>query len=301
MMISGSSKLRVCDCESATCADLPIISATRPLAKQLLPPSASNTPWHLRLRLHLHLTCTHLPLPCMRLHLPPPATCLRLQPQERSKRAARAAASWELAVVELGSCNSAGCSRFLSFRPGQLLQATPPILSCVPSQLHLTNCFVSSVHRPWSTTSTSRPSSITAHHHPGEDGNLDAGTMGMLSKRDETALRTRAGLGTMTSLLPLPPSFCPPALLRRASAPPPPGSLPSTPPLFQRRSSSNSHHCSMLILGSQLGALKPCFSPFFLLRNHTLTLTLKLTDRPARLPALLALCSSTVVMVLQVL
>lgn len=83
--------------------------------------------------------------------------------------------------------------------------------------------------------------------------------MGMLTGRDETTLQTRAGLGTMTSHPLL--SFCTAASCLPS---PPSGTLPSTPPLLQRRSPSNSHHCSMLILGSQLGALKPCFSPFFL-------------------------------------
>lgn len=85
---------------------------------------------------------------CIRLHL----ACNCSHRKRRSRRQLQLPATSRVGAgsLELGGCTPSGRSHFLSFRPGQLLQATPAILSCVPSQLHLTNCFVS----------TRRPSSV---------------------------------------------------------------------------------------------------------------------------------------------
>lgn len=132
------------------------------------------------------------PAPAPALHAPCPAPACKTAATGKKKEAGGCCCSWELGgswELGAGSCNSAGCPHFLSFRPGQLLQATPAILSCVPSQLHLTNCFVS----------TRRPSSVhqtRAHHSPPSitiscgKGDLDTGTMGLFTERDEDCTTT---------------------------------------------------------------------------------------------------------------
>lgn len=236
-------------CPSATWA------CGRPFSGCLAGPPASSSlslwhPWHLGLHLPLHLHL-HLPAPCA--HAPAPAcNC-----SHRKEAGCWGAGHWVLQP----------CWWFPLFKlsAGPTPPSNPPILSCVPSQLHLTNCFVS-VHRPSCVHQHPARPSTTVHRHPGTEGDLDTGTMGMFTDRD--CCKLGWALAWMTSH-----PFCPTALLLATSclASPAPCTLPSTPPLSQRRSSNNPHHYFTLTLGSQLGALKPCFSPFFFPQPHAHT------------------------------
>lgn len=119
---------------------------------------------------------------CARAHLHLPAcacTYLQLQPQKRSRR---------LQLLGAGRWQLQRCWLFPLFKlsAGPTPPSNPPILSCVPSQLPLTNCFVS-IHRPSSFhhSPALHPPPVH-HHHPVDQGNLDVGTMGMFTERDCT-------------------------------------------------------------------------------------------------------------------
>lgn len=162
------------------------------------------------MRLHLQL---HLRLPA--------CACTFLQLAATGKKKQLGCCSWLL-----GKCNSAGCSRFLSFRPGQLPQQPPvtpqqfpPILSCVPSQLDFYKLLR---QHPLFIV---RPSIHQRHHHFQRDRRFGFGYRAQW-ECSPTITANRPGLGMddvppllphcptclAASCLPLPPSVAVPTI-----------------------------------------------------------------------------------------